>query len=58
MILGITGGTGCGKTTLLNQVQQGGLATAGAAGDSQDHASSSASTMWKAAAFFSRFWTA
>ena len=31
---------------------------AGATGDAQDHASSSASTMWKAAAFFSRFCTA
>ena len=38
--------------------QQGRLAAAGAAGDAQDHSSASASTMWKAAAFFSRFCTA
>ena len=43
---------------LLQDVQQGGFSAAGAAGDAENHASSSASTMWNAAAFFSRFCTA
>ena len=41
-----------------DQIQKCGFAAAGAAGDANDHASSSASTMWKAAAFFRRFCTA
>ena len=42
----------------MEGLQGRGLAAAGAAGDTEDHASASASTIWKAAAFFSRFWTA
>ena len=41
-----------------NGLQQGGFSGAAAAGDSDNHSSSSALTMWKAAAFFSRFCTA
>ena len=43
---------------LLNAGQEGGLSAAGTASNSQYHSSASASTMWKAAAFFSRFCTA
>ena len=46
------------RPPLLQDVQQGGFSAAGAAGDAENHASSSASTMWNAAAFFSRFCTA
>ena len=46
------------RAPLLQNVQQGGFSAAGAAGDAENHASSSASTMWNAAAFFSRFCTA
>ena len=45
-------------SSLPQKLQKGGLSAAGAPGDAQDHSSASASTMWKAAAFFSRFWTA
>ena len=38
--------------------QECGLSAAAAARNSQNHSSASASTMWKAAAFFSRFCTA
>ena len=46
------------RPPFLQDVQQGGFSAAGAAGDAENHAFSSASTMWNAAAFFSRFCTA
>ena len=46
------------RAPLFQNVQQGSFSAAGAAGDAENHASSSASTMWNAAAFFSRFCTA
>ena len=46
------------RPPLLQDIQQGGFSAAGTAGDAENHASSSASTMWNAAAFFSRFCTA
>ena len=42
----------------FNGREERGLAAAGTAGNAQNHTSSSASTMWNAAAFFKRFWTA
>ena len=39
-------------------LQQGGFSAAAAAGNANDHASSSVLTMQKPAALFSRFWTA